>query len=702
MEPARLLQATLYKVLEILRCDAAAISLLDVESQTMPIAAQVNMPADLLAGRVGQGLLEGMAGEVALTGEPRTHDDQAQAEPADHDAPGSWAAAPLKAHDRTLGVLEVYRVAGPTFDAQAVHLLATVGIQIGIAYQHAWLWKEMEANLEAQRQLQLQLERRAAELATLYDVGQRIGRSLELQPVLEAMVDAACRLVHAEKATLVLFDERTCRLEARASRGLRDETVQGLTFEVRAHLVDSMRKADRDVLIADLANQDDVDGDLYEAEGVRSLLRVPIYRNERVIGELGVYSKTSNTFSQMHQQLLSTLATQATAAIEHAQLYQREQHRADQFRVANELARRLTSILDSELLLWEVVELLSQRFQYYYVIIALMDDDKLTIQAAYARDSGRDSAMLGLNMRSPERGLIAWVAKHGETLRVPDVASEPRYLRTESLTLIRSALVAPLHGRDGVLGVLDIESDRLDDFDSGDEALLEAIAAQVSVALENAQLYAKTREMGILEERNRLAREIHDTLAQGFTGIVLQLEAAEQAMQANDADALNHVERARHLARESLSEARRSVWDLRPSSLERVGLIQAIEREVDRFVEMTGGTVGTQFTHANKNYRASVAVETALLRIVREALENVRKHAHAHAVEVALSLVDGVIALRITDDGVGMHNSPSQPVGSGFGLVSMRERMQLVGGSCTVRSELGKGTSVEVTAPILP
>lgn len=537
-EPDRLLHAALQRVVAITGGASGTISLLDVESQTMPVAAQFNVSTELVSDRVGQGLGEGDVGTVALTGQPLARD----AVPLRRGGRSAWAAAPLKAHGRTLGVLEVFRP-DPAFTERELHLLSAIGLQIGMAYQHAWLSREMEANLEAQRQLRLQLE-------------------------------------------------RLCR---------------------------------------------------------------------------------------------------------------REQRRADQFRVANELGRRMTSILDRDVLLWEVVELLSRSFDYYYVLIALLDDHGPTVQAAYGRDRGRDLDLVGLRVDDPERGMSAWVASRGETLLVPDVSRDPRYFRAPSLARTRSALTLPLRGREGVIGVLDIESDRLADFDGIDVSLLEALAAQLSVAVENARLYAQTREVGKLEERNRLAREIHDTLAQGFTGIVLQLEAAEQAMAVDVEGAMEHVARARVLARESLSEARRSVWDLRPSPLDRRGLIAAIQQEVDRFASAAGGRVAATFTHPPFLPVLAPTLETALLRIAQEALQNVRLHAHASEVEVAIAAEGDTIELRITDDGVGIGGSArSGSHGSGFGLVSMRERAQLAGGTLAVRSETGRGTSIEVTVPLHP
>ena len=154
-----------------------------------------------------------------------------------------------------------------------------------------------------------------------------------------------------------------------------------------------------------------------------------------------------------------------------------------------------------------------------------------------------------------------------------------------------------------------------------------------------------------MEERNRMAREIHDTLAQGFTGIILQLEAAEQALHDNPSDAERHLNQASSLARKSLAEARRSVWNLRSKALEQANLADALRQEVDKFSEQTG--VGASFTVRGDKRELSPEVETGLLRICQESLNNVGKHAQATKVEVTLEFDTSAVILAISDNGVG-------------------------------------------------
>ena len=219
---------------------------------------------------------------------------------------------------------------------------------------------------------------------------------------------------------------------------------------------------------------------------------------------------------------------------------------------------------------------------------------------------------------------------------------------------------------------------------------------QLEVA--QAELSAAERRVGVLEERQRLAREIHDTLAQGFTSIVMHLEAAEQALP-DDLDTLQkHLDQARGTARSSLDEARRVVQDLRPDLLEQQSLPDAIERTVVRWGEESGIAVTTTITGEPAALHPDS--EVTLLRAAQAALNNIRKHAQATAVQLTLSYKGDMVILDVKDDGVGLRVAEPSPFSGGYGLQAMRERADLCGGSAILESEPGEGTTVMLSIPI--
>ena len=229
------------------------------------------------------------------------------------------------------------------------------------------------------------------------------------------------------------------------------------------------------------------------------------------------------------------------------------------------------------------------------------------------------------------------------------------------------------------------------------------VDAQVELMLENLRLVEKARQSGVSEERQRLAHEIHDTLAQGFTSIVMHMEAAEQALATEPEKVRHHVTMARQTARENLAQARRLVWALRPKALERASLADAVRRVVGRWSEASGVEAETVVTGNAASLHPSV--EIVLLRAVQEALANVRKHARAGRVIVTLSYVGDLVLLDVQDDGGGFDPAvaaaaENEPDGGGYGLRTMRERCEQLGGELSIESEPGQGTTIALSIPI--
>jgi signal transduction histidine kinase len=228
--------------------------------------------------------------------------------------------------------------------------------------------------------------------------------------------------------------------------------------------------------------------------------------------------------------------------------------------------------------------------------------------------------------------------------------------------------------------------------------------ARLEAALEenaglHAQLLTQAREAGVLEERQRMAREIHDTIAQGLTGIITQLEAADQSRERSE-DRDRHLENAKKLARESLTEARRSVEASMPSALEAATLPEALAGVAGEWSEINA--IPVDVTVTGDVIALHPEVEVALLRTAQEALSNVARHAGATRAGLTLSFMGDVVTLDVRDDGVGF--TPPEPGtgdGSGFGLTGMRQRVARVAGSLAIESEPGGGTAVSARVPAI-
>ncbi len=214
----------------------------------------------------------------------------------------------------------------------------------------------------------------------------------------------------------------------------------------------------------------------------------------------------------------------------------------------------------------------------------------------------------------------------------------------------------------------------------------------------HAQLLAQAREAGMLDERQRMAGEIHDTLAQGLVGIITQLEAASQAP-AGSHEWSHHHEAAVELARESLAEARRSVQALAPAQLEHALLADALRSVAAKWSGRSGVSVSVAIT--GQQQALSEETELALLRVAQEALANVAKHAHASRVVLTLSYMRDLISLDVRDDGIGFVSGSPSPRRAGFGLTSMRQRIEALAGCLEIESGLGAGTTIAASVPIV-
>jgi signal transduction histidine kinase len=216
------------------------------------------------------------------------------------------------------------------------------------------------------------------------------------------------------------------------------------------------------------------------------------------------------------------------------------------------------------------------------------------------------------------------------------------------------------------------------------------------------ELALTARQAGIMQERQRLARDIHDTFTQGLISIVMQIEAMDVMLSADDTKGRQTLERVRRIARENLAEARRLLWALQPEVSERASLPEMLRPLTERWTEESGVRVRVTITGQATSLRPEI--EVTLLRATQEALANIRKHAQASSVVLTLSYMEDIVALDIADDGIGFdpHCLPAPSLGetSGrFGLKALRERIEQLEGTFTLESTPGSGTTIAVALP---
>lgn len=255
----------------------------------------------------------------------------------------------------------------------------------------------------------------------------------------------------------------------------------------------------------------------------------------------------------------------------------------------------------------------------------------------------------------------------------------------------------PLYAQGKKLGVMNVASRDWRELSSDDLRLLHTVGDLVGIAVERARLFERSVQLGAAEERNRLAREIHDTLAQGLAAITLQLETADALLEQNSQveKVRQIVQHALALTRKNLEEARRSVLDLRAAPLEGRRLSEALATLAEEWAARSQLELNKSFT--GEYHPLPVRLEVGLFRIAQEALTNVVLHARAKHITVKLMVTPDQAVLTITDDGQGF--DPTHVPTGHYGLIGIRERVKLLGGRLEIRSSPGAGTQIEVTVP---
>ncbi len=260
---------------------------------------------------------------------------------------------------------------------------------------------------------------------------------------------------------------------------------------------------------------------------------------------------------------------------------------------------------------------------------------------------------------------------------------------------LRSHASVPLYAHGKRLGVLNVVSGDWRELSAENLRLLYTVGDLVGIAIERARLFAASTQIGALEERNRLAREIHDTLAQGLAGIIMQLETAEALFEGAQTDrGREALAQALSLTRSNLDEARRSVLDLRAAPLEGRSLERALEALTCQVQAQSNVPIAFEATGSRP---LPARIEVGLYRIAQEALTNVVRHAHAQQATVRLMTTPNYTQLIVEDDGVGF--DVARLPADRHGLIGMRERARLLGGTLELSSDLERGTRVQVTIP---
>ncbi|MBA3566973.1 MAG: GAF domain-containing protein [Actinobacteria bacterium] len=536
-----------------------------------------------------------------------------------------------------------------------------------------------------------------ARLRGLIDAGIALGSEVSLDALLQKLVETAAALTGARYAALGVIDETGTELERFLTTGIGEELHAAIGELPRGRGILGVLIKDAEPLLLESITDDPRSvGFPPHHPAMRGFLGVPILLRGRAYGNLYLTEKAGGPFTAEDQGLVETLAAQAAVAIENARLLQDATTWSAQLEALNEVGAALAGEVELPRLLQLICRRLRGLIGARVVTIALPASER-TLRIEAADGAGADE-ILGLRLERAG-------SKSGDVLerrraeRVDALADDPEVdQHATSLIDARTGLYVPLLVGARPIGVI-VAHDKEGEaprFSDDDLRLAEIFASRAAVAVDLSERVARDALRRVVEaqelERRRLARELHDQTGQELTSVLLGLKAVEEAK--SDAERAKALAAVREQVVETLHDVRRLAVELRPKALDDFGLAAALERLRDIFSEQTGMRVDLE---SRIRDRLPPDVETALYRIVQEALTNIVKHAQANAVSIVLARKAGAVTALIEDDGRGFNHDGS---GEGLGLLGMGERLALLGGRLKVESRPGAGTTIVAEVPL--
>ena len=585
------------------------------------------------------------------------------------------------------------------------------------------------AGRTAERSRRTRLLRRQRSLRAVIE---SIGGELELRPLLTRIVQQACTLLEADHGTIGLVDEARGIVRTEAGFNMPPNEL-GTELGIGEGIAGLVLGARRPLTFS---RYGDVPHPTQPGMLNDAILGMPIVWRGAMIGFFGIgrspksparkraghrvksTARKADTarprarrFTQADVAALGEFARHAAIAIQNARTYEVEQQRAERLRVITRVGGIITSDLRLSDLLKKAADAVHELLGYPNVAIALIDPEEPNTLVLDTLGGHYRSIIHGEYRFPIDQGIMGAAVRARETVLVNDVLNDPRYLRTPGAPDVYAEVAVPVLLGDSVLGVLNVETD--EPLGESDAELLRLVADQMSVAIANARLHAVARELAASEERNRLARELHDSVTQLLFSMTLIAQSLGAAWKRDAAEGERRVARLLELSQTALAEMRALLSELRPGSdtqsapvaraadaIKRHGLVGALRRHA------RGLTAdGLRVVFSTRGYvRVSSEQEYELFRIAQEALHNVAKHASAKTVELSLATGSQGTVLRVRDDGTGFDggvpNADSGRTWPGLGLRTMRERAESLGAHFTVQASPGGGTVVEVSVPL--
>jgi signal transduction histidine kinase len=573
-------------------------------------------------------------------------------------------------------------------------------------------------------------EQNLSDITRRVDILQRvmvlISSDLELEPLLSKILDSAVTLIQATHGTIGLVVQRNA---SHASPVIRTVATYNMPEdELGAEMTPGVGLAGS-VLREGRAIRLDRYGDLEQPTlpelAEHSVIGVPIRWREEMIGFFGIGSEAPYRFSAQDQETLELFAQYAAVAIHNARLFEASKDALDEMRLLYETSQRIGLGRDVDDVITAYLEQLAQRTRYVCNVCLYEFDAEGQRTAVVVRGRWNpDTGFQHLEERVPySRDDLDPLLDAGQTVTISDVRRDPRVseglqrMQEESGRLALAMI--PLMVRGQRIGLVVLSYPGVHEWSEAGLRPYHATAVQLATAIDSRQqqrlLYERGQQLAVLQERERLARELHDSVMQLIFSTTLIAQSIAPAWKRDPLEGQQRVNRLLELSQTALREMRSLLFELRPvgdtdpptlTGPERVrhyGLLEALRLLAGDFTH-DGVQVGVrtyEYSQAHLEEGNDATIQQDIYRIVQEALNNAIKHARAHEILVLLDGSDPkLLCLSISDDGVGfVPGLGGESQAGGFGMNTMRERAEARGGSLQVISAPGRGTTIEVTIP---
>jgi PAS domain S-box-containing protein len=571
-----------------------------------------------------------------------------------------------------------------------------------------------QALQEAYQTLERQVEKGKKELATLNAIAAEVNRTLAPEEIIARALEKTMQAVAMECGAAYRLEEADQTLVLLVQRGLSEDFVQA-TARLPLEIALAGKQIREDEPLVWQVASDYPAGELKDRilrAGLCSVVGIPLLAKGQLIGGLILSTRRPRTLTDEESFLVSSIGQQVGIAMDNARLYEAERERweeAEGRRRVAEGMREILAVLNSQQSLPRILDFIATQtcrlLNSDAAAVLRLEDGLLRIQAAYGLEA---DYITDLTMRVGEGGAGRALATRRPVI-IPDLREAARHttqgtMPSESqkglvqrlMQEFGALLSVPLIVQDQDYGAITVYYRTPRDFSEEDLHLAMIVADQVALAVESARLREQVGQAAAMEERSRLARELHDSVTQSLYSVIMYTEAAARLLTAvQEATAAEYLRDARDTAQEALREMRLMIYQLRPPLLEKGGLAVALQVRLDA-VERRGGIHAELIVEGQD--RLPPPIQAELHQIAQEALNNALKHAHARQVQVHLQFGEAATRLQVQDDGVGFEPAAAR-AGGGLGIPGMEERVHRIGGRLTIESTPGQGTKILVEVP---